>query len=274
MSDLTYGNYQDDSIPTVETTRAQFTVAGNEMTAYNYNGVVCLNLSQAAKLVGKEANSLFDFLASNTLKMTLEQHQTNSATSYYTSDVSQKGGKPARIVPIGYVTLYWSVQAFKAENHSALRLMYIVNSEKVQGDAKTALGMGEAKAISQEDQLIQMAEASIKFAKLMKAAKNNPGDARQMDMTLSDVGCQLDGYSTIFDMAESNGIELTPVQARSVGMIMAGIVKGRKEQKAMPKVRRRVKAENGHWQSYLVNTYPVSMTSSFLSAYQATVDLT
>ena len=131
----------------------------------------------------------------------------------------------------------------------------------------------EPVAMSQEDQLIIMAEASIKFAKISKAAKNNPGDVRQMQMILDTDKPTLDGYGSIFDMAEANGIDLDPIQARAVGMIMAGIVKGRKELTNLPKVQRKTKDIKGHWQCYQVNSYPLSMTSSFLSACAASAVL-
>ena len=124
--------------------------------------------------------------------------------------------------------------------------------------------------MSPEEQMVIMAENSLKWAKLQLAAKNNPGDVRQMAATLDNPSNTLDGMGTIFDMAEANDIVLSPDQARSVGMVMAGIVKGRKEVKIMPKTRRRTKDASGNSQSYLVNTYPLSMTASFLSAYYAT----
>lgn len=120
-----------------------------------------------------------------------------------------------------------------------------------------------------EQQLMFMAENSLKWAKLQLAAANNPGDKRQMQMVLDADQKVLEGHGSIFDMAEANGIQMTAEQSRAVGIIMAGIVKGRKEVSSLPKTRRKTKSTEGKWQVYEVNSYPLTMTNSFLSAYHA-----
>lgn len=127
--------------------------------------------------------------------------------------------------------------------------------------------------LNQEQRLGILAEAAIKFGKLADAAAKNPGDVRQMEAVLADNQLVLDGTGSIFDMAEANGIELNTKQSRAVGMIMAGICKGRKEIPTFPQERRRFKNAKGKYQSYLVNVYPLSMVPSFLSAYAATAEI-
>lgn len=124
-------------------------------------------------------------------------------------------------------------------------------------------------AKSQEQQLIEMAEAAIKWAKVSMAAQSNPGDLRQLEAVLGSDKPTLEGYATCQEMAESNGLTLTAPQARAVGMIMAGIVKGRKEVGSLPKVRKSYKQPNGKWQTATLNMYPLSMTANFLSACAA-----
>lgn len=142
MSDLTlHADYQDPSIKYVDTTRAIFSIGATKLYAYNFNNVVLLNLSQAAELVGKQASSLFRFLTSNTLKMAMQQLSTKSQTSYYTTVRSDKGGKPERIVPIEYVTLFWVDQATRANNPIALRLLVDGFHKSAKTDASIALGI-------------------------------------------------------------------------------------------------------------------------------------
>jgi hypothetical protein len=130
-----------------------------------------------------------------------------------------------------------------------------------------------APALSSAEQLMELAKAAMSYATLQLAAEKNPGDVRQMTMTLEADPKALDGTATIFEMAERNGFELTPDQGKAVGMVMAGAVKMRKESVQITKVTRRRKSDKGHYQSYEVNSYPLSMESTFLSAYNAVANI-
>jgi hypothetical protein len=133
----------------------------------------------------------------------------------------------------------------------------------------TILATSTSPMVSSAEQLMVLAKAAIDLATLQIAAQSNPGDKRQMEMTLEAGTNTLEGHESIFEMAEALDMKMTPELSRAIGMIMAGAVKARKENKTCPKVRRRTVNDKGNCQSYLVNTYPTSMRSTFISAYTA-----
>jgi hypothetical protein len=178
MSDITlHADYQDNSVPYVETTRAIFHVGSTELYAYNFKDVVLLNLSQAANLAGKQANSLFDFLVSNTLKTAMANSSTISETSYYTSVRGTKGGKPERIVPVEYVTLYWMDQAYRAKNPVAVRLVAHLVNQNVKTDASIALGIIAAPKLPTKTK----AELYRELADLEDKLEQSANDAKKLD---------------------------------------------------------------------------------------------
>lgn len=123
MKDLILHNdYQDPTIPFIETTRVNVTTHGVDFVAYDYKREVYLNLSQVANVVNKGASSLFYFCARNTQESLMGKQSVYFDFQAYTTTEPHTKGKPPRIVHINVASLYWGEQAAKG-NADALKLL-------------------------------------------------------------------------------------------------------------------------------------------------------
>ena len=225
MTNIVHADYQDSSIPFVLTTRADFQLRHQVLTAYNFGNVLCLNLSQSANAVDKHAQSQLDFLARSTVTMAQDNSSLNSPNSYYTTGTLQRGGKPARIVPIEYVTLYWAEQAVKGNLKAQILVAYLTD-HSLRDMAKIALGLVD------HPQLPMSTGEMLRLAAQLADEKENQdryyadkpvagffNQAARLPVTLNT----LDSYMATNEIYHHMGQDMDTQQASNLGKTLTAV---------------------------------------------------
>lgn len=263
---VSYNNYQNDDIETVETTRATFMVGQTELLCYNYQNEVYLNLSQAANIVNKNAISLFDFLKSNTFKAALGNNFNIWKSSYYTTDELQTRGKKPRIVKLEYVTLFWADQASK-DNLTALKLLALQTALKVKQDAELALNIGQlppAKAPTMADVAKAYLELAAEKEQQLSFLLDKPGLAAKLELAHQPKA--LDTWMSFNELCALSQVVIDDHGTKCKMSARVAQAYQNDTHTALPKVTTRYKDKNGKQQAALKTQYNVSCVSYLQSA--------